>query len=239
MADTWKVITSVGGDKNPYRQFKWDYNKMIMDIAPDLENSILKMDNLFKGYVYASILGNIIDLGPSHEFETDNWLKQFTDELHHMTYGIDDSDYLYEELTKAKSLLYIGDNCGEIVLDKLFIIHLQKAFPDLDIIFSVRGEPILNDVTMEDAEEVGMTEVTRVVSNGADTPGLIYSRTTDGFKNLFKKADVIIAKGQGNYEGLSGFRDPRIFHLFMVKCVLISEETGVPNMSKMCYRQQP
>ncbi len=128
MADTWKVITSVGGDKNPYRQFKWDYNKMIMDIAPDLENSILKMDNLFKGYVYASILGNIIDLGPSHEFETDNWLKQFTDELHHMTYGIDDSDYLYEELTKAKASFILAT-----IVAKSYSINCSsfifKSFP--------------------------------------------------------------------------------------------------------------
>ncbi len=238
MSQTWSIITSAIDNKDPYKSFKEDYNQRLESIAPQLKKEILSQDLYFRRFMYAAILGNIIDLGPSHEFETNDWLKQFKDELSHIKLGDDDSAKLYHELKKANSLLYIGDNCGEIVLDKLFIEFLTDQFPDLDIIYVTRGLPILNDVTLDDASAIKMNKVCKVISSGVPTPGLILNLADESFLDIYKNRDVIIAKGQGNYEGLSNEHDPRIFHLFMVKCPLIARETGVANLSKMCYRQK-
>lgn len=237
MSETWKTITSISQNPDPYKSFKYDYNQILLDIEQPLSSLIESQSNVFSRYLYAAILGNIIDLGPSHSFAKDNWLNIFDEELQKMDLAINKTEELYTELTKATNLLYLGDNCGEIVLDKLFIKHIKSIFPDLTITFSYRDKPILNDVTSIDTKQVGLSEIVSTISNGNDTPGLILNKTSVEFKVQFKKADIIIAKGQGNYEGLSGINDPRIFHLFMVKCPLIASETGVPNMSKVCFRQ--
>lgn len=237
MSETWKTITSISQNPDPYKSFKYDYNQILLDIEQPLSSLIESQSNVFSRYLYAAILGNIIDLGPSHSFAKDNWLNIFDEELQKMDLAINKTEELYTELTKATNLLYLGDNCGEIVLDKLFIKHIKSIFPDLTITFSYRDKPILNDVTSIDTKQVGLSEIVSTISNGNDTPGLILNKTSAEFKVHFEKADIIIAKGQGNYEGLSGIHDPRIFHLFMVKCPLIASETGVPNMSKVCFRQ--
>jgi len=238
MSDSWKVITSISQNTDPYKTFKYDYNKIILDIENPLTDLLNKQSIPFNSFLYAAILGNLIDLGPSHSFEKDNWLHLFETELENINLAINKSNELFSELQKAKTLLYLGDNCGEIVLDKLFISHIKSLFPELSITFSVRDKPVLNDITLFDAEQVGLIPIVHTISNGQDTPGLILSKTSDEFKDHFEKADIIIAKGQGNYEGLSDIHDSRIFHLFMVKCPLIASETGVPNMSKVCYRQK-
>jgi uncharacterized protein with ATP-grasp and redox domains len=238
MATTWDTITSLSGNNDPYKEFKYEYNKIMLKIEKPLVELINKQSSPFNSYLYSSILGNIIDLGPSHEFEKDNWLPLFEKELQQIDLAINDSDELFNALKNATNLLYIGDNCGEIVLDKLFVSYIKSVFPDLSITFSVRGKPVLNDATLIDANQIGLTKIVNTISNGEDTPGLILEKTSDEFKNYYNTADVIIAKGQGNYEGLSDIHDSRIFHLLIVKCPIIATETGVPNMSKVCLRQE-
>ncbi len=238
MSQTWQLITGYIDDPDPYKAFKEDYNHMLHSISDQLKKEILSQDLYFRRFMYAAILGNIIDLGPSHEFETDNWLKRFKEELGHIKLGEDDSAPLFHELSKAKTLLYVGDNCGEIVLDRIFIEYLKHQFQDLTITYATRGLPILNDITLKDAQDIGMEKVANLISSGVDTPGLILNHASEDFLSVYHQADLIIAKGQGNYEALSDQEDPRIFHLFMVKCPLIARETGVPNLSKMCYRQK-
>jgi uncharacterized protein with ATP-grasp and redox domains len=237
MTETWDIITSISNNNDPYKNFKSDYNQMLLGIEKPLDKLISQKPLPFDNYLYASIIGNIIDIGPSHEFESDNWLKLFEDELNHIELIINHSKELFQSLKKATTLLYIGDNCGEIVLDKMFVAYLNTIFPDLSITFSVRGKPILNDATLDDAEQIGLSKITKTISNGENTPGIIISKTSNEFKEIFNSVDVIIAKGQGNYEGLNDFQDPRFFHLFMVKCPLIASIIGVPIMSKICLRQ--
>ena len=116
-------------------------------------------------------------------------------------------------------MLYIGDNAGEIVFDKFFIREIAHH----DLTYSVRGAPVINDATMEDAEYTGMTSLARVISSEYDAPSTILAKSGEEFRKSFEHANVIISKGQGNLEGLIGESDPRIYFLLMVKCEVMAE----------------
>lgn len=138
---------------------------------------------------------------------------------------------MYEKLKKADTLLYLGDNCGEIVFDKVFIEYLKDIFPNLKIFYGVRGRPIINDGTLEDAEMVGMREVAKVLDNGDGAPGTVIEDVREEFRRLFYGADIVIAKGQGNYETLSGTDREEVYLLFMAKCGVVAKKIGVETMS--------
>lgn len=238
MARTWALIGEVTGQEDPYRSFKVKFNESLYRIKEEIRREIMKHDDLFYSYMYAAILGNIIDLGPGHEIEHELWLEQFIKEMAQPSLQVNDSHSLREKLSKAGRLLYIGDNCGEIVLDYLFIDYIKASYPELEITFCVRERPVLNDVTKEDAKQVGMDQLVEVISTGGSTPGVVMAYTSETFRSAFDSADVIISKGQGNYEGLSELADRRIHFLFMVKCQLLANNLQVPMMSRMCSTNQ-
>jgi hypothetical protein len=132
-----------------------------------------------------------------------------------------DIDMLRESIDSAKNILYLGDNCGEIVFDRLLIEQL----PLDKVTFVVRGGPIINDATMGDARETGMTELVNVIDNGSNIPGTVLEKCSKEFRECFVDADLIIAKGQGNYETLSSC-EKNIFFLLQAKCPVISGHIG-------------
>jgi len=151
---------------------------------------------------------------------------------------VDHSESLYQRLKTARSLMYLGDNCGEICLDKLFIKYIKKEFPNIKIYFGVRGQAIVNDVTLEDAQMVAMEEVAEVIENGDSSLGTVIERVSDEFREKFYNADVVIAKGQGNYESLSEIDRNNVFHLFMAKCNPVSNSLGVKTLSIVCVENE-
>jgi len=158
------------------------------------------------------------------------------EEVHKKSLKMDNSIEMYEKLKKSKNLLYLGDNCGEIVLDKIFIEYIKNIFPNLNIFYGVRGKPIINDVTLEDAKMVKMEEVAKVLDNGDGAPGTVIKDVKDEFRKLFYTSDIIIAKGQGNYETLSGIDRNHVYMLFMAKCDVIADKIGVKPMSLICMK---
>ena len=124
-------------------------------------------------------------------------------------------------MREAKDILYLGDNAGEIVFDRLFI----EQMPHEKVTYVVRGEPIINDVTIEDAREVDMFDLVDVIDNGSDAPGTILETCSHEFQQRFASSDLVIAKGQGNYETLSDV-NKRIFFLLQVKCPVIAKDIG-------------
>jgi uncharacterized protein with ATP-grasp and redox domains len=134
-------------------------------------------------------------------------------------FAVDKSMELKEKINSAKKILYLGDNAGEIVFDRLFIETLMHN----NVTYVVKGKPILNDVTLQDAEAVGMDMVADVVSNGHGAPSTIVEKCNRQFRKLYEEADLIISKGQGNLEGLIAQKDARVFFLLMVKCEVIAE----------------
>lgn len=135
----------------------------------------------------------------------------------------DESALLFRRLKSAEKVLYLGDNAGEIVFDKLFIETLNHK----GLTFVVRGKPVINDVVMEDAIETGMNSVCNVISNGFDAPSTLPEYCSEEFRKEMRSADVVISKGQGNFEGLMDSGLDKIFYLLIVKCKPVAEILGV------------
>ncbi len=136
---------------------------------------------------------------------------------------VDMTEELKSEIKKAGSVLYLGDNGGEIVFDKLFIENLNHP----NLTYVVRGKPVINDVTFDDTQQVDMDKVCKVISNGFDAPSTLLNYCSDEFKDAFENADLVISKGQGNFEGLLESIHPNIFFLLIAKCNPIAELLGV------------
>ncbi|MDU2064847.1 MAG: ARMT1-like domain-containing protein [Sporomusaceae bacterium] len=230
---TWDIITQYIDDNDPYKKIKSYYNQEILNSADSIRKLIDQSEDKFDAALKIAITANLIDFAASHTFDEKMLLEKIA-AIHAQTMPIDDSKILYEKLKTATTLLYLGDNCGEIVIDKIFIEYIQAEFPNLKVYFGVRGEPIVNDVTVEDATMVHMQEVAEVISNGDGSLGTVIEKTSPAFREIFYKADAIIAKGQGNYESLSEIDREHIFFLFMAKCDAVANSLKVDKLSIVC-----
>jgi damage-control phosphatase, subfamily I len=203
-----------------YYHEKRSSNQYILDLYDELKKIVNNSDDSFDTAMRLAITGNIIDFGANHTFLN----EQIHDEIENaINYKNINSSLLKEEVNKAESILYIGDNAGEIVFDKLFIEQLPKG----KVTFSVRGSHILNDALMEDAEMVGMTDLVSVISNGSAYPGTILKYCSKEFADKFNSADLIISKGQGNYETLSDL-DHNIMFMLRIKCPVVARDINHP-----------
>lgn len=141
------------------------------------------------------------------------------------------------ELSEAETLLYLADNAGEIVLDKLLIEQLQRAFPKLEITLAVRGYPIINDATIEDARQVGVDKIVNVISNGSHVAGTYIPDISNEMRDYLTSTDVILAKGQGNFETLSGC-GLNVYYVFLCKCQLFCGLFNVPQLTGMFINER-
>jgi uncharacterized protein with ATP-grasp and redox domains len=202
---------------DPYRDIKDRYNRMMLEMRGRFEEMIRDSADPFDTAMRLAVSGNVIDFGPQEQMDILGTIERVVK----AAFAVDDSRLLRDDLATAKRLLYIGDNCGEIVMDKLFLQAIDVPVK----YFAVRGGPIINDATEEDAAAVGMHDVAEVITSGDDTPGIIMETASEEFKNVFDRADVVIAKGQGNLEGLLD-ASRSIYFLLVVKCDLVGELVG-------------
>lgn len=218
-----RIIHRWSGEGDPYRDAKRAFNQIALEMLSELERQVLEAEDPFAMAARIAIAGNIIDLGivPDLDRET---LEATIERAMHEPLAVDDLDALREAVEGAERILYLGDNAGEIVLDRLLLGQL----PLDKVTFAVRGAPILNDATMEDAEAAGLTSLVRVIDNGSDVPGTIPEMCSKEFREIFSRADLVIAKGQGNYETLSDDPHPGLFFLLKVKCPLVAANLGAP-----------
>lgn len=201
-----------------YANEKLQFNKLMLSKYDNLEKHLTESENAFLTAAKIAIAGNIIDFGPGHQIQVDETIERVLN----TDLTIDDSARLMDDLLNAENIVYLGDNAGEIVCDKLFVktIHHQS------LKFVTRGEPVLNDITQEDANLIGMKAVCSVVDNGTAIPSTVMHRVSNECKQLIENADVIISKGQGNLEGLLKETDLNIYFLFTVKCEAIARLTN-------------
>ncbi len=204
---------------DPYQDVKKSSNDLVLAMYPELKNMVFNSANHFDTALRLAIAGNIIDFGLSNDFN----LQGTIDKVFNSDFAIDDSVQLKQALFEAKTVLYLGDNCGEMVFDKLFIETLMHP----NLFYAVRGAPVINDATVDDAKYVGIDVVADVISNGYDAPSTILDHCSDEFIDVFNRADVIISKGQGNLEGLLGYKNKDIYFLLMVKCEVIADTLNV------------
>lgn len=214
-----------------YEQEKIDSNLHAMSLYDIWKAKLNQVEDVFTTTLKLAIAGNIIDYGANNDFN----INETIDEVMASDFAIDHSLILKNKLKSAQKILYLGDNAGEIVFDKLFI---ETNMQDKDVAFAVKGGPILNDVTIVDAVQTGMDKTARIISNGDDAPSTILSRCSDEFLSEFQSADLIISKGQGNLEGLFRLNDKRIFFLLMVKCSVIADILKVKKGEYVIVNQQ-
>ena len=199
-----------------YTELKKEFNQLMMDLEEELMLSIRESaDPLERALIYSRI-GNYIDFAALSHVKKEELLSLIEEGKQE---SLDKEEYRHfcEELSSASSLVYLTDNCGEIVLDKLVIRILKERFPKLDIQVIVRGFPAANDATIEDAKMCGLTEFVPVIGNGNDVGGTWLPHISKESLSLIKNADVIISKGQGNFETLHGCA-LNIYYLFLCKC---------------------
>lgn len=213
------IIKETTGIDDLYSEEKEFYNNLLLDYEDRLRKIIEKSKDPFINALKLSVAGNLIDFGPTHSFNFFEFIK----EINNIAFEIDDSSTLKNYLAQAKNLLYLGDNAGEIVLDKIFIEVIKELNPNINIYFAVRGNYILNDVTIEDAEYVKINNLAKIIINGYDAPSTILNKCSDEFINIYNLSDLIISKGQGNFEGLYKNKEKDIFFLLMIKCNVIAD----------------
>ncbi|MFQ9922006.1 MAG: damage-control phosphatase ARMT1 family protein [Beduini sp.] len=237
MAGIWEEVIQILGNKDPYEKIKQYYNEFMMAMSETIRQEILSVEDPFESALKIAITGNLIDFAAKHTFD-ESTIKKLLKDAEKTQLTVDDSNELKKQLNTAHTLLYLGDNCGEIVLDKLFIELLKIQYPALKVYYGVRGKPIVNDVTLKDATEVNMAEVAVVISNGDGSLGTVLERTSVEFQSVFNQADLILSKGQGNYEGLLGNSKENLFFMFMAKCELVAKPLGVPRLGIVCLKNR-
>lgn len=217
----YSLVRGLTGVIDPYAGVKKYYNEKALGLYPEFARLVGSSHDPLETALRIAVAGNIIDFGMGTRDSIQ--IKETVDRALSARFAINDIGSLRERLTDASTILYLADNAGEIVFDRLFIEQLGPK----RVVCAVRHEPIINDATMDDAGQAGLCSVCRVISSGSPSPGTPLHLCSQEFRRLFVRADVVIAKGQGNFETLS--RPGRdVFFLFMVKCPVISREAGVP-----------
>ncbi len=215
----YNLVSETLGERDPYKSLKEEYNCLALELYDETKQIIENAkDPLFESIVVAAV-GNTIDFATQHRINFITDLKKFSPE----NLKINDYSKFRKALDNSKHLLIIGDNAGEIVFDKLLILNIKNFYPDIDIFYSVRSAPIINDATIEDAKFVGLTEVVQVIES-CPAPGVDLSSSTKEFKeHFYLKGGVILSKGQGNFESLyqTEIPDKDIFYLLKAKCNLM------------------
>ncbi len=212
-------LRELNGIEDPYLEEKLNSNKIALELYQDWKPRVIASENSFQLSLRLALAGNVMDYAVNSQFDLEGTIEKAI----HAELAVDHSDLLRQRIRTAGRILYLGDNAGEIVFDKLLIETIMHPY----LTYTVKGGPAINDVLMEDAVFTGMDWAADVISNGYDAPSTILSKSSPEFRSQFAAADLIISKGQGNFEGLLADKDPRIFFLLMVKCDLIAETVGV------------
>lgn len=222
MAEILSIVDEKVEIANAYEKPKEQYNQKLLGMEDAVMADIESAGDRFLAAIQYAVTGNYIDFGAMDDVREEQ-LAELLENRASVELDKDELNRLYQELSQAYSLVYITDNAGEIVLDKVFIKVLKQLYTHLKITVVVRGFPTLNDATYEDAESVGLTEIVRVMPNGTDVPGTPLDEVYPKIRDLMDNADLCIAKGQGNFETLHGC-GMNIFYLFLCKCDLFTKK---------------
>jgi damage-control phosphatase, subfamily I len=208
---------------DPYQGLKQTSNRVALSIYQKLKQKVDHSDDRLLTALELSIAGNIIDYGANHSVNPEKEVFKILDKERclfkkkHFQY-----DVFKEKLCRSRLILFIGDNAGEIVFDKILVEEIKNLYPDRHIVYAVREKPIINDVTIQDALFVGMDKAADIVSSGSVVPGTLLSQCRQEFLDLFNSANMVISKGQGNFETLSGANNSvPVFFLLTVKCPVV------------------
>jgi len=213
----YEKVREITGEFDPYKEIKRASTEKALALYPSLKNKVEKSNDKLLTAIRIAIAGNVIDFGVSRTFN----IEEEIDKVLKQDFAIFDYDKFEDYLDKTDEILYIGDNAGESVFDRILIEKMKKP-----VIYVVREIPVINDVTYEDAVQAGIDKVAPILSSGTSAPGTVLETCNAEFKEVYKNSKFVIGKGQGNYEGLSDEKHP-IFFLLKAKCWVIADDIGV------------
>jgi len=208
------------GQNTDYTEIKEYFNEYVMKKQDRIEAEVTDADDMLMRALQYSMTGNYIDFG-AMESVSEEKFEELLVSAKHISLDTEEYKNLKYDLEKAKSLVFLHDNCGEIVFDHVLIKALKKCYPNLHIISMVRGVPVLNDATMDDARQIGLTDTVEVMGNGSTIAGTCLEDVSEEALKVIQNADVILSKGQGNFETLYGC-NLNVYYLFMCKCTLFA-----------------
>jgi uncharacterized protein with ATP-grasp and redox domains len=215
-------LRELTGSEDPYREAKDRANRLALEALPELAEVVRRADDPLLAAAQLAVAANAIDMGTTASLSESDIRAALRGAPQGPFHG--DGGAFRTAVARAKDILYLADNAGEIAVDRLLVQELGPR----RVTVVVRGAPVLNDATLADAHAVGMHELAEVIDNGSDAPGTILADCGASFRDRFARADLIVAKGQGNYETLSGIAGDFVF-LFKVKCPVIGREVGLPH----------
>lgn len=225
----YRIIYRRTGVEDPYKEVKERCIQQALSLYPEMKKWIESSEDRLMTAVRLSIAGNVIDFGTNSSFDLNQELKTILSQ----DFAVNHYEEFRRALDNAQNIVYIADNAGETVFDRLLIEEINKP-----VIYVVREKPIINDATREDAWMSGLGNVSEIMSSGCDAPGNILNFCSDGFLKIYGSADLIISKGQGNYEALSDEKRP-IFFLLKVKCPVVARDLGVKEGSIILAETEP
>jgi len=225
--EVYRILSDLTGVEDPYRKIKRKCIRQALALYPKLKRLTVSSSDPLLTAVKISVAGNVIDFGANLDFN----LKRDVGKVLSQDFAVNNYPEFCRLLAKAKNILYIADNAGETVFDRILIEELDRP-----VVYAVRERPIINDATAEDAYLSGVNKVARIISSGCDTPGTILKFCTDEFLNTYRSSDLIISKGQGNFETLSEEKHP-IFFFLKVKCDVVASHLKVEKESILFMAQ--
>lgn len=218
-----KKVNELLGIEDPFHKAKKESNDLALKLISYLKERIQHSKDPLITALKIAVAGNIIDMGILKDFDVEASIREALVK----SFARDDYESFRKKLTEAEEILILGDNSGEIVFDRLLAEQLNEL--GMRVTYAVKGRPIINDATMEDAVYVGMTEQFKVITTGSGFLGTILKYCSKEFKQAYDKADLVIGKGQANYESLEEFgkQDQRLYFLLRAKCEIVAENLGV------------
>ena len=230
-----RLLREATGNGDPYREVKQASNALALKLYPDLKRRVRNSTDPFATAVRLAIAGNVIDFGCRSTLPNNEVLQAVEAALDPGAAEPDASAVanLRRAIEQARRIMYLADNAGEIVFDRLLIEELPRD----RVTLVTRGGPVINDATREDAEVAELTSLVTVIDNGSDVPGTILESCSPAFRACFAQSNLVIAKGQGNYETL-GEEDHNIFFLFKVKCPVIARDVGCDVGRMVIYQRR-
>ena len=225
----YTLVSEISGKKDPFFKEKKRSNELALGIYDKLTKKIASASDKLLFAVELAIAGNIIDYGVKNSLNVDAELAKILNEekevIKQESKAIFDYARFKHALRHSKNILYLADNAGEVVFDRILIEQIKRMDADKQIIYAVKEKPVINDALKRDAKDCGIDKVARIVSSGSDAPGTVLSLCSKDFLAMYRKADMVISKGQGNFEALSKTKRP-VFFLFMAKCSVIAKDIG-------------
>lgn len=231
-AAVYEKMALIAGKDDLYDEVKKLSTLKAKEFVPYLEKEVQASSQPLLTATKIAVAGNVIDLAAEYAFD----LNEELDKIFHTSFAVNDFGLLEKRLSESTTLLYIADNAGEHIFDLIYVKTILSLYPKIKLTYMTRGNAIINDVTLEEAEEAGFSDICKLVSSGVNTPGFVYDRANEDSQSLFDTSDLIITKGMGNYECLSNVKRENLFFLLKVKCNVVATSIGKEVGDIICKR---